>query len=314
MCTLAKTFSDLISNQIDNPSFYQSVVNMTMDHPYLYVGYQELFYLLESRNCSYDNRELLRHTCDTLTPFLELDFSDEQFRKYFFKENVEAAIFFAEKMEAFTLGDKYKKNKLILTLRSFLNEDCESQIYHNSGDYLRLVETIDSSFAIKELASFPTAWFLNMSRQLQVVLHSKTNAIILRHLPENKGETYIQVDGLHESVRTAEADQFLSIVDAVEYFAQKENAGLGRVAIVRLRPHGMVYRHYDSEKHLIGRERYHWVIDCGPGNIMEVGTDKVEAKPGELWFFENHVMHQSFNKSNQWRTHVIFDMKSFNEK
>ena len=34
----------------------------------------------------------------------------------------------------------------------------------------------------------------------------------------------------------------------------------------------------------------------------------VEAKNGQLLKYENKVMHKSYNNSDAWRTHLVFDM------
>jgi hypothetical protein len=86
------------------------------------------------------------------------------------------------------------------------------------------------------------------------------------------------------------------------------NCGLGRVALIRLEPKKLAYRHTDTEIWLRGRTRYHLVIDAKPGNILFSGDEILEVENGQLLKYENKVMHKSYNESNAWRTHLVFDM------
>ena len=61
------------------------------------------------------------------------------------------------------------------------------------------------------------------------------------------------------------------------------------------------------EDYLKNRKRYHLVVSCGENNVLSSGIDTATAHEGEVWFFDNKVMHRAHNKSNQPRTHIIFD-------
>jgi hypothetical protein len=37
------------------------------------------------------------------------------------------------------------------------------------------------------------------------------------------------------------------------------------------------------------------------------GNNRFNVKPGELWFFDNKVMHRAVNPSDTPRVHIIFD-------
>jgi hypothetical protein len=87
------------------------------------------------------------------------------------------------------------------------------------------------------------------------------------------------------------------------------NGGLGRVVLVRLKPHSRVFRHYDGEAWLKGRNRYHLVIKSSQGSIMNSGSETKTFQEGDLFLFNNKVMHTAENHSDDWRIHAIFDMK-----
>jgi hypothetical protein len=145
-----------------------------------------------------------------------------------------------------------------------------------------------------------------VARQQTISHHQDTHAIVLRSLPTRAVE-YTPVDGVHESEVTPFAKLCPLTHAWVLEWAQKLNIGLGRVALVKMAPFSQAYRHFDGEPFLVGRKRYHLVIACGERNIIESGDDVADARPGELWFYDNAVMHRSHNQSAIPRIHLIFD-------
>ena len=136
--------------------------------------------------------------------------------------------------------------------------------------------------------------------------HKHTQAIILRS-EQNKTEKPIRVDGDHESVLTDIGQQFPNTVKFAEQFAKTLKSGLGRVALIKLQPQKMVYRHTDREIYLRNRSRYHLAITDGGGNLLISGTEAAWVKQKELWFFDNKVSHKTYNNSDTPRIQLIFD-------
>ena len=62
-----------------------------------------------------------------------------------------------------------------------------------------------------------------------------------------------------------------------------------------------------TRRYLKERDRYHLVLSCGERNLLESGNNRFNVKPGELWFFDNKVMHRAANLSDAPRVHIIFD-------
>lgn len=118
---------------------------------------------------------------------------------------------------------------------------------------------------------------------------------------------YQPVDGIHESEEVFFSRQYPKTNALVTALAHELGLALGRVVLVRLPAHSQVYRHYDDEAYLQERDRYHLVLSCGDRNLLESGNNRFNVKPGELWFFDNKVMHRAVNPSDTPRVHIIFD-------
>lgn len=173
--------------------------------------------------------------------------------------------------------------------------------------YLRKEATIDNlSDVLSELTNAPPYWWGIDRFRSQIAHHQHTTAIVLRYLHSHELE-YTPVDGVHESVPSVFVNRFKTLHNTILNFAQQQQLALGRIAIVRLQAQQQSYRHYDTEDYLIGRNRYHLVLQAGPDNLLSSGTDDANAAPGEIWFFDNQVMHRAHNRSNTERIHVIFD-------
>ena len=183
----------------------------------------------------------------------------------------------------------------------------KTRAYSEADTYLQFVKKIDPDPLQRELKLASSLWWnIDTARAHHISHHQHTYAIILRgriHFEEE----YKAVDGVHESKPKIPVKRFPLIHKAVLDLASELNIGLGRVALVLLESRQQTYRHYDSEPYYRGRRRYHLVLTCGAENILCSGDETVNAKEGELWFFDNKVMHRAHNRSKVERVHVIFD-------
>ena len=159
----------------------------------------------------------------------------------------------------------------------------------------------------KELADKEHFWFANTRRQRTILHHAYTQAIILRGLV-NRTPAPQALFGAHESQPTELAAFFPYAMNYVERIAQESGCGLGRVALVRLQSCQMAYRHCDREQYLIGRDRYHFVIQAKENNFLYSANEVLLAQEGQLIKYDNMVQHKPYNESDQWRVHLIFDM------
>ncbi|AYQ26859.1 MULTISPECIES: aspartyl/asparaginyl beta-hydroxylase domain-containing protein [unclassified Polaromonas] len=173
--------------------------------------------------------------------------------------------------------------------------------------YLVLQKTVNVQEIAAEVNGIaPYWWGLHTHRQEDLHEHRHTQSIVVRSRKVHDRQ-YQPVDGIHESEETAFSRQYPKVNALVSTLAHELGLALGRVVLVRLSAHGQVYRHYDDEEYLQERDRYHLVLSCGESNVLESGNNRFNVKPGELWFFDNKVMHRSSNPSGMPRTHIIFD-------
>jgi outer membrane protein assembly factor BamB/orotate phosphoribosyltransferase len=86
------------------------------------------------------------------------------------------------------------------------------------------------------------------------------------------------------------------------------NCRLSRATIVRLKPNSQVFRHIDEGSYYFLRDRFHLVLCSATGSVLMSGGEQVRMQEGELWWFDNKQFHESYNESDQWRIHYIFDL------
>lgn len=84
---------------------------------------------------------------------------------------------------------------------------------------------------------------------------------------------------------------------------------VGRCMINRLVPGGKVFPHADSPEHASYWDRFHIVLQSEPGNIFRCGEEQLWMRPGEIWWFQNSVVHEVVNNSANDRIHLIIDLR-----
>ncbi len=95
-----------------------------------------------------------------------------------------------------------------------------------------------------------------------------------------------------------------------QLMAKVEGERLGRVMVNKLRPGGRVYPHADTPEHANYWDRYHFVLQSGPGCNFRCGDETVNMKPGQIWWFQNAIEHEVLNNSADDRLHMICDIRT----
>jgi orotate phosphoribosyltransferase len=172
----------------------------------------------------------------------------------------------------------------------------------------RLVAMYDEIETLRqEITAQPEMWKVNTVRQTTIAVQRETESIFLR-AAQRKPDSPVAVEHTHQSARTLHAERFPKVMQWVEAFARRQGAQLSRVLIAKLQPQGQVYRHHDHGEYYRIRDRYHLVIYSLLGSPMTCGDETVTMRQGEVWWFDNKKPHEAFNRSDDDRIHLIFDL------
>lgn len=87
---------------------------------------------------------------------------------------------------------------------------------------------------------------------------------------------------------------------------------LERVIITRIRPGGIILAHADKEGDYVQASdiaRYHIVLQGLPGSNFTCGSETVNMRTGEIWWFNAHEVHSVVNNSVDDRIHLLVDVR-----
>jgi outer membrane protein assembly factor BamB len=174
--------------------------------------------------------------------------------------------------------------------------------------YFKLIRSgIDVAPLLEEVRSQEQAWLTDTGRQDKIRVQRDTNTIFLSaavHRPD------LHVNENQESRLTSVSRLFPKALAFMTGFAQEMECQLSRATIVRLKPKSQVFRHLDEGSYYFLRDRFHLVLLSAAGSVLMSGGEQVRMQEGELWWFDNKQYHESYNESDQWRIHYIFDLLS----
>lgn len=149
-------------------------------------------------------------------------------------------------------------------------------------------------------------WLVHQHRQKKIPPTRESQSVPLR-LQVYDGEVKIWD---RQKTENHFLGQFPLLADFLCMFAESHNTTLGLAMIVRLKPHGQVYSHHDHGSYYRQRDRFHLVLSSPNGSDFTSGNEACTFREGELWWFNNDLIHQAFNHSEEWRVHVIFDLNA----
>ena len=181
----------------------------------------------------------------------------------------------------------------------------------NSG---RSIPTLSSHFlflATVELHPFlaelarttDDEWEGNSRNKIPVQRETKSIAIFVRASKN--------VDRRHDQYvkPSSNALKYPHLTNWLQNFSSTVGNGILQLArIVKLQPHGTVYPHIDRGLYYLIRDRYHLVLESQSGSKMACENQVSLWRPGQVWWFNNHVVHEASNDSEADRIHVIFDI------
>src|ERR1700722_3546765 len=169
--------------------------------------------------------------------------------------------------------------------------------------FLKLM-TVDVEPLLEEVARLPKEAWLHNSRHTLTVQRETRSVELFRRVPSCVSNKHNQYTRRCETI-----GQFPRLMHVLDDFASTTgNGSLQLARIVRLKPHGKVYPHFDSGLYYLIRDRYHLVLHSPSGSRMQCEDQISIWHAGQVWWFNNHVVHQAFNDGDQERIHVIFDV------
>jgi len=166
---------------------------------------------------------------------------------------------------------------------------------------------IDIASIRNEINASAHLWLDNTSRQQNIKVQRETHTIFLRSAkkPFPQG---VSGNDIHLSSETKNSALFPFLMRTLQEFANHVEGKLSRVTVVRLQPESRVYPHIDEGEYYKYRDRYHIVVDSPSGSEMVAGNEKITWREGEFWWFDNKAMHEAYNKGEDHRVHIIFDV------
>ena len=169
-------------------------------------------------------------------------------------------------------------------------------------------EAVDIQPVLSEILAHTIAWTEQTGRQSRIRVQAETDGIPLRGLRHSKIMGRRRRD-VHETRYTSLASCFPHTVALLERFANELGGNLGRAKFARLPPGAHVLPHVDRGEYYELRDRYHLVVDCQGTSMLQAGDEEISMRDGELWWFDNKVIHSARNESQRHRTHLIFDLR-----
>jgi quercetin dioxygenase-like cupin family protein len=181
------------------------------------------------------------------------------------------------------------------------------------NNFLRLGENVDVMPLLLTLKQKPYLWDQNRLRTThENTPHAQVSDIWLRFNDikkfQNGGEDPSILDQ-HESVCYPpwyDLPEAQNLVHNLNAFVK--GFRIGRVMITKLQPGGRITPHVDSGDHASYYERFHIVVQSGPGCLFKGDDETVHMKTGEVWWFQNKSMHEVINNSKVERIHLIVDI------
>jgi hypothetical protein len=179
-------------------------------------------------------------------------------------------------------------------------------------NFLRLSENVNVISLLMQIQRQPQLWKADTYlRDYPQGPFEDVETIFLRFPPSSVTELERSQKDQHEcenmdGILHLTASRYLIFA----LMAMVEGERLGRVMINKIRPGGRIYPHADTPVHANYWDRFHYVLQALPGCNFRCGTETVNMRTGELWWFDNSEEHEVVNNSADDRIHLIVDIRT----
>jgi aspartyl/asparaginyl beta-hydroxylase (cupin superfamily) len=113
---------------------------------------------------------------------------------------------------------------------------------------------------------------------------------------------------IHASRETRIAERFPAIMAWVQQFVGETSGIIGRVMLVRVKPHGAVYPHIDKGDYYRVRNRYHLMLSGNDQCQLTCGNESIAVREGLLVAFDNSREYGEENCSDSYSVRLVFDV------
>lgn len=94
-----------------------------------------------------------------------------------------------------------------------------------------------------------------------------------------------------------------------DLMAYVQGERLGRVMINKIAPGGKIYPHEDTPEHTTYYTRFHIILQSAAGCYITAGDEQWEMRTGDVFWFNNKLMHEVVNNSQFERISMVIDIK-----
>lgn len=177
-----------------------------------------------------------------------------------------------------------------------------------------IAEGVAGQPLLDKLAEHPDLWTKKTARQSYPgSAHQDTESIYLRWAVDESvhGGFYCVESQDHlGTIRTLAPEVFGLLYDVLRLICPDSSVGalhdVGRVMLVKLKPHGHIAEHVDEGPYADRYDRFHLCLAGASSFVVE--TERQVMRPGELWWFNHKKPHTVENEGEADRIHLIIDL------
>jgi hypothetical protein len=163
---------------------------------------------------------------------------------------------------------------------------------------------IDTAPLLSALSQHPGLWNQKDYRKRGNSAHLLVNDIIVRF--DDPANYTGGIDCINYEPYNTLCPALDDLINLVKDLTQ--GTRVGRVVITKISPGRGVTPHPDTEDSVHYFKRYHVCLYGAKDNMFTSGNETVEMLTGELWWFENKIVHSCKNQGVEDRTHLILDI------
>lgn len=176
-------------------------------------------------------------------------------------------------------------------------------------NFERIAEGLNVVPLLNALKQMPDLWReITLRQEYPGSAHHDTEAIVIRGPKSFSNEDYFcDFSALSYPAAVILDDQITPLIWPVLQALQVKE--LGRLFIIKLKPHGIVDLHIDEGDYADHYSRFHICLQSENATLT-VRDETQHFAPGEAWWLDHKAPHYGNNDSDISRIHIIFDAVS----